>query len=509
LVNQILQLQVFLSSAAISPNRERETGNKQPFYGRSGKMPTRLSPLEIQVRKTIEKYGMLTPCDLVVVAVSGGADSVALVLCLHHLALELQLSLAIAHLNHRIRGDEGDTDQDFVREISSTLGLPFITETIEIKQEADRTKENLEQLARQTRYGFLHRAAAGLNAQKIAVGHTLNDQAETALFRFLRGSGIQGLSAIHPVVGGAVIRPLLECTRTEIIDYLKQQGASYREDSTNQDLSYTRNRIRQELIPCLEQVYNPRVIQTLGHTANLAREIWSYIESEALSAFESIHQKTDNGVSLRIGAIATFHPALQKQVLRCALKSGLGSLHGIASPHIDSLLSLCRNAQSGSQIQLPNKSLAIRQYDRILITKGPLPSIPRFCYSLEVPGQCFVPEIGVVFSAELCKMPSKRLKNKSTLAFLEPATLPQILTIRSKEPGDCYGGPGHRKVKKMLIDQKIPLAQRPFLPMVLAGSHVIWIPGFRPARAYETKPGSKTCIALEYKQNRIDDVGEF
>jgi tRNA(Ile)-lysidine synthase len=465
-------------------------------------MPTKLSTLEIQTRKTIEKYGMLTPGDLVIVAVSGGADSVALLLCLHHLALEFQLSIAVAHLNHRIRGDEGDADQEFVRELSSTLSLPFVTETIEIKQEAARTKENLEQLARQTRYGFLYRTASSLNAQKIAVGHTLNDQAETALFRFLRGSGIQGLSAIHPVVDGVVIRPLLECTRTRIIEYLKRQGAFYREDSTNNDLSYTRNRIRHELIPCLEQVYNPRVIQTLGRTANLAREIWSFMESEAWDAFESIHQKTEKGISLQIGEIAKFHPALQKQVLRCALKAGLGSLHGIVSPHIDSLLSLCRNAQSGSQIQLPNKGLAIRQFDRLLITQGALPSTQPFCYSLEAPGQCFIPEIGATFSAELCKMPSMRLKNNSTLAFLEPATLPQILTIRSKAPGDCYGGSGHRKVKKMLIDRKIPLAQRPFLPMVVAGSHVIWIPGFRPARAYETKPGSETCIALEFKQKQ-------
>lgn len=445
---------------------------------------------------------MLTPGDLVVVAVSGGADSVALLLCLHRLAPEFQLSIAAAHLNHRIRGAEGDADQEFVREMSSTLGVPFISEVIEVKREAARTKENLEQLARRVRYSFLRRTAASLKAQKIAVGHTMNDQAETALFRFLRGSGIQGLSAIHPILDGIIIRPLLKCPRTGIIKYLKQQDAPYREDSTNKDLSYTRNRIRKELLPCLEQLYNPRLIETLSRTAGLAYETWSFMESEAAKAFEAMRLETENGVSMEVAEIAKLHPALQKQVLRCALKSCMGSLSNIASIHINSLLSLCNHAHSGAQMPLPNRCVAFRQFDRLLLIRGARISARdlSYSYSLNIPGQCFIPEIGALFSAQKCGMQSALLKNNSAKqAFLEPAVLPQILTIRSKEPGDRYGGLGHRKVKKMLIDQKIPLAQRPFLPMVVAGSHVIWIPGFRPARDYEAKPGSETCIALDFK----------
>jgi tRNA(Ile)-lysidine synthase len=464
-------------------------------------MLKKLHPLEIQVSKTIKKYAMLSPGELVLAAVSGGADSTALLLCLHRLSDEFSISIAVAHLNHRIRGAEGDADQEFVRQLSLKLSLPFFPEVIEIKKQAAETKENLEQFARRARYAFLRKTASMLNAQKIAVGHNLNDQAETVLFRLLRGSGIQGLSAIHPIVGGVVIRPLLNCTRAAIIEYLNHKGASYREDSTNKDPGFTRNRIRQELLPFLEKNYNPRLVQTLGRTAGLARGAWSFIESEAKSAFETIHAITDEGISLPVAEIAKFHPELQKQILRCALKSCLGSLHNITSQHINSILSLCGKKQSGTRVALPGGSMAIRQFGNLSMLKGKFWASPEFKYSLNIPGECFIPDIKAVFSARVLPMAPERLKEKSPgKAFLDMAAMPPILTIRSRVPGDRYGGPGHRKVKKMLIDGKIPLVQRPFLPMVVAGNSVVWIPGFRPAQEFRVKPASEMCVVLEFRE---------
>jgi tRNA(Ile)-lysidine synthase len=475
-------------------------------YDRSEKMPTKLRPLELQVRKTISEFNMLAPGDRVIVAVSGGADSIALLLCLSRLATEFNLSLVVGHLNHRIRGNEGDSDQEFVRQISSNLGIPFFSETIEVKKQATERKENLEQLARQVRYEFLHKTASALNAQKIAVGHTLNDQAETVLFRFLRGSGIQGLSAIHPIVGGIVIRPLLGCTRAGILGYLKQQGAAFREDSTNKDLCHTRNRIRQELLPSLEKQYNPQLIHTLGRMAGLARENWSFIRSEAKKIYTAIHQKVDEDISLPVAEIGGLHPALQKQVLRCALESCSGSLSGVTSQHINSLLSLC-GKKSGSRILLPNRMAAIRQFDKVLILKSKPLLIKEFSYTLAIPGQCLVPETGGLLIAQICEESAKDLKRDSkNKAFFELAVLPDALTVRSRTPGDRYGGLGHRKVKKMLIDRKIPLAQRLILPMVVAGRDVIWIPGFRPARDYEARSVSGKCVMLEFKENSKPDA---
>lgn len=457
-------------------------------------------PLEIQVRKTIQNHNMLTPGEHVLVAVSGGADSVALLLCLHKLAPELHLSLTTAHLNHRIRGLEGDADEDFVRRMSADLQLPLFSEIIEVKQKAAAAKQNLEELARQTRYGFLHRIAQRVGAQKIAVGHNLNDQAETILFRFIRGSGIEGLSSIHPVVEKLIIRPLFECSRDSILEYLKQKGASHREDSSNKDLQHTRNRIRRELLPYLEEHFNPQLVSTLSREALLAREAWSFIESQANQAFENLHcRRSDESILFSPKRLLELHPALQKQVLRQALKECMGSLRGVTSRHIESILSLCRTDHSGDQIRLPHGRVAIRQFDTLLLMPHLPQRKPSFIYRLDVPGECRVAEAGVLFRSTVCSAPDLKTmrENRSRQAFLEPSMLPSCLTIRSREPGDRYGGPGHRKVKKLLIDGKIPSLRRFELPMVVAGNDVIWIPGFRPARSYETRPESPGCVLLE------------
>jgi tRNA(Ile)-lysidine synthase len=456
-------------------------------------------PLEIQVRKTIAQFTMLTPGEHVLVAVSGGADSTALLLCLHKLASGFPLSLTVAHLNHRIRGAEADDDQDFVRQMCADLEIPFVSEIIEVKQQAAKAKQNLEEFARAIRYDFLRRVSDRIKAQKIAVGHNLNDQAETALFRFIRGSGLEGLSSIHPVVDGIVIRPLLECTRDSIRQYLKQQNVSYREDSSNTDLRYARNRIRGELMPYLEKSFNPRLAPILAREAFLTRETWSFIESLAIEAYQSLHCPIDNGILLEVDKLLNLHPALQKQVLRQALKACLGSLRGIASVHIQSILSLCATGRSGDQVQIPHGSLAVRQFDSLQILSRPAPANPSYSRGLEIPGQCRIPEIGATFRCATCSAPNlKTMRERCSIqAYLEPTRLPQSLLIRTRMPGDRYGGSGHRKVKKMLIDNKIHQLRRPALPMIVSGNDVIWIPGFRPARNYEAMPESPSCILIE------------
>jgi tRNA(Ile)-lysidine synthase len=470
-------------------------------------MPTqkpsaRHHPLEIQVRRTIEQFHMIAPGDHVLVAVSGGADSTALLLCLQKLSAAFPLSLTVAHLNHRIRGAEADADMDFVCKMCASMGIPFVSEIIEVKKQAAKARQNIEEFARQKRYDFLRHTAYHVNAQKIAVGHNLNDQAETALFRFIRGSGLEGLSSIHPIVDGLVIRPLLECSRDLIRKYLKQQGVSYREDSSNAELRLARNRIRQELLPSLEKNFNPQIVQALAREASLARETWSFIESEAAEAYQGLHRRTEEGILLKVDKILELHPAIQKQILRHAFKECLGSLRGIATVHIHSVLSLCATGRSGDQIRIPHGSIAMRQFDTLLILQGPYPANAAYAYKLEIPGQCRVPEAGARFCCTTCTTPNlKTMKEKRFIqAYLDPSRLPHSLLIRSRTPGDRYGGPGHRKVKKMLIDGKIPQIQRSTLPMIVAGNEVIWIPGFRPARGYEATPESSDCISVEMLQ---------
>jgi tRNA(Ile)-lysidine synthase len=460
---------------------------------------TKPSSLEIHTLKTIRQYGMLSPGDHVLVAVSGGADSTALLLVLHRLARDLGLSLSAAHLNHRIRGSEADADEAFVRQMSADLGIRFISESIEVRQQASAAKKNLEEYARRIRYDFLQRTARRVGAQKIAVGHTLNDQAETALFRFIRGSGIKGLSSIHPVVDGWIIRPLLDCSRDSILEYLKQKGARYREDSTNKDFRHARNRIRRELIPYLEAGFNPRLVSAITRHALQAQDAWDFMESEAKKALDTVARRIENGVSLERRQLLRLHPAIQKEVLREALKTCMGSTRGIRYVHIRSLLSLCSSERGGGRIRMPNGALAIRQFDALVLLKRESSSNPSYVYELSIPGQCSVKEAGRKFVCSIRRAPDvDGMKDmKFTRAFLAPSALPGSLTIRSRIPGDRYGGRGHRKVKKMLINSKVPSLKRASLPMVAAGSAIIWIPGFRPARGYEAPPGSPNCVAIE------------
>ena len=213
----------------------------------------------------------------------------------------------------------------------------------------------------------------------------------------------------------------------------------------------------------------------------------------------------DDGISMKIEAIAALHPALQKQVLRCALRRCTGSLKGISLANIEAILSLCRHSQSGGRILLPRKALAMLQFDDLLLLRKAPETGPGFSYELEVPGFCHVAEASAAFRTEICGSRERSTAGDYIVrAFLEPSVLQTPLIIRSRIAGDRYGGAGCRKVKRMLIDAKIPLTLRDTLPMVVTGRDVIWIPGFRPAKAYRAGTGSETSIMIEVKTDGSD-----
>ena len=442
---------------------------------------------------------MIAHGEHVLVAASGGTDSTALLICLKTLALQSRLTLTAAHLNHCIRGSEADADAEFTRQLCENLKIPCITENIDVKKEAEISGENLEACARRARYGFLRRTAQIVNAQKIAIGHNRNDQTETAIFRFLRGSGVEGLSAIRPVLRDGIVRPLIDCPRELIRGYLKDKAVEWREDSTNADLHYVRNRIRHELIPYLEKYFNPRLVDTLARETDIVRETWDYIETQSREALENPRGETVDGISLDITGLLRLHSALQKQVLRLALKDGFDSTLNIGAAHIDNLLRICRKKNGGGEIQLPGGRRGIRSFDRMLLQKkSPNPAV-EFLYTVTIPGDLHVPEINTLFRFTIIHRPVNIKIERRTRrqALFDLATLPESLTIRSRKPGDRYGGASRRKVKKMLIDAKIPLDRRACLPMLASADAVIWVPGFRPARGYEARPESDMCLLAE------------
>ncbi len=450
--------------------------------------------LEAQVLATIKKYGMLEPGDHILVAVSGGADSVALLHCLHRLSGAMQWKLAVAHFNHGIRGADADRDEEFVGRLAQQLGLPFVCERARL---ACPGAPNLEQAARTARYAFLRRAAQSLGARKIAVGHSLDDQAETVLSRLLRGSGVEGLSGIRPVVAGVIVRPLLECRRGAIRAYLRRLQQPFREDASNRNLDFERNRIRHELIPYLERNFQRRTARVLARQADLARETAEYLDAQAGRAYEALRRPAELGLTLPAAGILELPPIIRKLVVRRALCEVRGSLRGISMSHVCAVLALCRPDASGAWVRLPGNALAIREFEHLAITAAAAPVTHFYRYELSVPGRCEVPEAGMIFIADFAEGAGQGLG--ADRAALRSDALPASLVIRPWLPGDRYGGPGHRKLKKVFNQERIPLRERRRLPVVAAGEAVVWVPGLRPAKSFIARPGSGRCVLLQVR----------
>jgi len=463
-------------------------------------LPRLIRVFELRVLRTLSKHAMLDRGDAVLVAVSGGADSTALLVCLHRLASRLGIELSAAHLNHGLRESESDEDEAFVRALCSDVGIRLISGRADVRQLAHERRRNLEDAARLARYEFLRGTARSRGCRKIAVGHNLNDQAESVLFRFLRGSGEEGISGIHPVVDGLVIRPLLETPRKAIEEYLVSLGRSWREDSTNRQLVLRRNRLRHEVLPYLAEHFNPRVLEALARNAVHAREVAGFLDAETRRSYQAIREDAAPGfVCLPVHRLVALHPAIRRRLLRLAISEVRGSLRGITAAHADDLMRLCASGTSGHTIDLPGRVLAGLQFGKLVLERK-IPACPAgYSYTLPVPGSCVVPEAGLSFSATLGSCPAVPGPpgSRHHSACLDADRVPEELLVRSRLPGDRYGGPGHRKVKKMLIDARIPLNRRAFQPMVVAGGPVVWVPGFVPAAGFRGRPGSARCVIVE------------
>jgi tRNA(Ile)-lysidine synthase len=461
--------------------------------------------LERRVLCTIRQHKMVDIGEHVLVAVSGGADSMALMHCMHRLARRWHLKLTVAHLNHGIRGMEADADEQFVRESCRGLGLDFISETVQVMKLAAAEKGNLEEVARRLRYRFLRETAVRVGAGRIAVGHNLNDQAETILLRLFRGSGSCGLAGIHPVVDGLVIRPLMDCSRRSILLYLEHIGASFREDSSNTEKDRQRNRTRLELVPYLEQHFNPRLLETLSREAAIEREAAEYLTIQARNAFDTIRLQSEKVLSLPVQGLLALHPALQGLVVREALKDCRGSLRGFTARHVRDVLSLCRPGLSGHGIVLPGRLRVERRFRNLEFHTKERSCRLEYCYALPVPGRCEVKELGLAFIAIVRegKSTSTAAPSLSDGAVLNATFLPQALSVRSRRPGDRYGGNRHRKVKKMLIDAKIPVERRITLPMLALHDSVIWIPGFLPAKSFRVESPRQESIIVEIRVKKV------
>jgi tRNA(Ile)-lysidine synthase len=451
----------------------------------------------IRVRATISRFEMIQRDDRVIVAVSGGADSISLLHLLHALRDFFSMNLVVAHYEHGLRSMEDPAETGFVQQFAASLGLPFESE---IGALSIGRGGSIEERARNARYDFLERMREKHKAQRIALGHTLNDQAETLLMRLLRGSGPAGLGSIPPVRNSTIIRPLIETERREIGAYLDSQGLAWKTDSSNLQPTYLRNRIRLELIPLLEN-YQPRLVKLLGQTSAILRDENACLEKIAEAWLTSkVDMKPEGSFRISIPSLLELPIALRRRVTRQLIGKVKKDLRRISSDHIESAEKLMRGEKPQGSLTLPNSVRIKRAYDHLIFSSEPGRKLESFAYNLDGPGEHPLEEIGRL--ASIFEMPNSRglpLEGSPWTAFFDAEKVHYPLTLRSFRPGDRFvplGMTGHKKLKDFFVDLKIPRDQRYSTPILCCDNIPVWVCGFRIDDRFKVTPETKRVMKV-------------
>jgi tRNA(Ile)-lysidine synthase len=454
-----------------------------------------------RLERTVRRDALLPPGTRVVAAVSGGSDSVALVRLLLALAPRLDLRVAgLAHVNHQLRGEASDADEAFCRQLARELGLPAHIERVTI----ERAGRSPEDAARRARYASLDRARAALDASRVALGHTRDDQAETVLLKLLRGAGARGAAAIHPQIDHYV-RPLLGFCRAELRDWLAEAGYAWVEDATNADESIPRNRIRHVVLPALTSAIGADATGALARYADISRAEDALLDSLTLDVVGRVVTFDGATVSVSLAPFMNEPLAIQRRVLRHALNAA--GLHQPSFDDVEALRELA--AGEGTSVQVKGGRLANRfavggvlRIEREALRR---PAAP-FRYDLPVPGRADVPEAGLVVTAELAsRIPVARGgPDDPESAVLDAATLAQGMAVRSWKAGDALrplGVNGSKKLQDIFVDRKVPRDARHRLPLVAdAADQVIWAPGLAIHDAVRVTADTKAVVVLKLTQ---------
>jgi tRNA(Ile)-lysidine synthase len=460
----------------------------------------------------VRKHDLLRPGDRVGVAVSGGADSVALLRVLLELRKELGVVLSVVHINHSLRSAESDADEQFVRDLSSDNDLPFFSARVDVKSFASEKKLSIETAARQLRYEYFEQLLRKREVNKIATGHTLDDQAETVLLKLVRGAGTRGLAGIYPEFHLdyrptpkprtseserdqlTIVRPLLGSQRSQIEQYLSEIRRAWRDDSSNAELHYTRNKVRHEIIPALCKHLNPQTRQALGESAEIARAEQEFWDIEVQRQLPRVWSRGEGSGSLRCDLLHSMPLALQRRLVRAAVESlGLNLEFG----HVEQVLAL---KEEGARTNLRDGWTAMRQGQLLMFRKSSDAEPSFFEYPLVVPGKVVVAEAGLVLHAS-----SADTGNNDDDPRYNPDHLLDIrfggeLVVRNWRAGDRFW-PAHtkgpKKVKELLQDRHITGDKKKRWPLIATGDQVLWLRGFGVGSEFQSSNGRGILILEE------------
>lgn len=446
---------------------------------------------------------MLSPNDNVLIALSGGPDSVCLTIILDKLRDNFNLSLSAIYINHGLRPDEIDKEESSCRRLCDTLGINFYTASIDVKGYAEMKRMNLQESARELRYQVLHDYARRIDANRIALGHNADDQVETILMRLIRGTGRKGLLGIPPV-RGRIIRPLIEIERREIEDFLLSQSprVEFMIDSSNLKTDYLRNWIRIKIIPELKS-QNPNLIETVSRSSIILSEEDAYLDMLTSKAMlRLVSKRDDESVELFLLPLESLDRPIMRRVIIKAI-SEIIPFKGVDFVHIEDIIKLIRDGKSGDLVTLPDGLRVIKKYSTLLISikgRAEVQSRP-----LNVPEELYLNEINAIIRTNLSLELDKNGDGKRKAIFdLDTLKLP--LQVRKRREGDyfCPIGMGGKKKKlqDFFVDEKIPRDERDSIPIIVSDNDIIWVAGYRMDERFKPTEKTKRFLIIEYIKQR-------
>jgi len=483
----------------------------------------------------IQGSGMLPAGSRVAVAVSGGADSVALLRLLDALKTELGIVLLVAHFNHSLRGAESDDDEKFVEGLAKELRLEFVHQKRDVLEEREREGWNLEDAGRRMRHEFFHSIVGEGRATRVALAHTADDQAETVLAQIIRGTGTTGLAGIYPEAG-PIVRPLIEIRRNDLREYLRGIGQTWREDSSNVDVKRLRARIRKRLVPLLTAEFSPMITEHLSTLARLAREEGEFWDALVEDRFREIART--NEPTLVIDAASLLSPlgarnsgpilgsssndirfsafrTLTERLVRRLYKGIRGNLRELTSEHVEQVIRLAASGVSGGRVELPGRIAVERVFDSIVFASmesQPVASRARgtartgisYHYQVERPskGQATIsiPELGTAFCLKVIDWSQTARDTKRETVALDADLMHFPLILRNWQPGDSYRPKGRRderKLKQLMLASRVPVSDRAGWPVLESGGRIVWALGMPPAADFLASQATRVGLVIE------------
>jgi tRNA(Ile)-lysidine synthase len=467
-----------------------------------------MTDIVTRVRETIRRHRMISPRDTVLAAVSGGPDSVAMLHILLGLRGELGFEIRVAHLDHRFRGEASREDAAFVRDLAAQFGLECTCDEVNVPEFVLANRMSKQDAARMLRYQFLEKAAKLHYCQRIATGHTADDQAETVLMRVIRGAGPDGLAGIPPKRDGTIIRPLIIVWRSEIEGYLAAHGLASRTDASNLQSNYARNRVRNELLPLLA-TYNPNIAQSLVNLGTVMADVSAHLASLTDQAVHEVVLRARMGeFALDLAKLTGYDEALQRSLFRRLFESLRPDLAPLSFHHVEKLLSLVKRGEVGASVELPNGGLARLEHGCLVMSHGagPFEIAER---ELSVPGALVFEQAGLSLAADV--LPRAELAAPPEAAGEDVAyfdrdhvTLP--LSVRGRREGDRFhpfGLDGTKSLKEYFIDEKVPASLRSAVPLVCDRRGILWVVGLRRSGAAPVTEKTTSVLAVRATASEV------